>query len=90
MNQEDFKNKVQDWLEKDGQSTKGSWNLTVKNQNAKISVEQTVCIENLGREKKFKQCDKTENCEGSIREVVLVLNRCLTDEIDQWLLGCEQ
>lgn len=89
MNQEEFINKVQHWLIEDGQSTKAFWNLTEENQNAKISVEQTVTIKSMPDCKnEFMFCSKTKNCEENIREVVLDLNRRLTDEIDHWLLEC--
>lgn len=90
MNQEEFINKVQHWLIEDGQSTKAFWNLTEENQNAKISVEQTVCFEKLGRKKTIKRCIETENSEENIQNAVLELNLRLNDEIDQWLLECEK
>lgn len=68
MSQEDFNKKVNQWLEQEGNTCVGTWNLVEKNKDAIVSVELKIHgIQIIGT------CH-TENCEGKIETAVLALN----------------
>ncbi len=71
MCQEDFRRKVEQWLEKEGNARIGIWALHEDGENATVSVNLTIdSIQIIG------SC-RTKNCDAEIETAVLALNEGL-------------
>lgn len=71
MSQEDFRRKVEQWLEKEGNARIGIWTLHESGENATVSVNLTIdSIQIIGN------CP-TEKCDAKIETAVLALNEGL-------------
>ena len=71
MCQEDFRRKVEQWLEKEGNAPIGIWTLHEDGKNATVSVELSIKgIQIIG-------ICPTENCDANIETAVLALNEGL-------------
>jgi len=75
MCQEDFRRKVEQWLEKEGNARIGIWALHEDGENATVSVE--LSINGI----QIKGVCPTENCDAKIETAVLKLNEELLKEM---------